>query len=163
MIKLYDIRAEYDSAMAYAREVAEQNEGVLPDDLSDMLDGLAEDMESKVLNCGAMYKNALASAEAIDSEIKRLTARKKALTGEAEWLKGYIERHALPGVKYETAMCSIGWRKSQETVIDDMALVPQEYCRIKIEPTKSEIKKAILAGGEVPGARVVNKNSIQIK
>jgi hypothetical protein len=162
-LSLYAIREDYEQLIEQAMAEAAENEGVISDALAEALEEVSESLESKIINCGHAYKNRLAEAEAISAEVKRLQARAKAANGAAEWLKRYIERNATAGTKFNYTTISIGWRKSQETVISDEALIPQEYCKIKVEPSKSLIKEAIVKGIDVPGAQVVEKINIQIK
>lgn len=54
-------------------------------------------------------------------------------------------------------------RRSETTEITDESLIPNEFWRIKREAMKADIKAAIKAGREVPGAALVENYSIQIK
>jgi hypothetical protein len=162
-LKLYEIKREYDLLLAVAAEQAEANEGVIPDWLSDKLDAIEETLEGKISNCGAMYKNFSAEAEAIAAEIERLTARKKAAENQAKWLKGYIASCVPAGSKISTPQCAVSWRKSEQVVIDSEILVPDEYCKIKREVSKTMVKDAIKANQVVLGAHIEEKQNIQIK
>jgi len=162
-LKLYEIHADYEQLMDEARAYAAEHDGEIPPELDAAIEEVSATYEAKVINCGHMYKNITAEAEAIKAEEKRLADRRKGLEREAEWLKSYISREALPGVKYNYPTLAISWRSSKETIILNEAEIPEEFCRVKIEPNKTEIKKAILAGRTVPGAQVENKQTIQIK
>jgi hypothetical protein len=162
-LKLYEIKAEYDLLLASANEVAEANGGEVPGWLFDKLNAIEEAMETKVANCGGMYKNLSGEAEAIAAEIKRLTARKKAAENQADWLKGYIASCVPSGSKISTPQCAISWRKSEVVVIDSEILVPDEYCKIKREVSKTMVKDAIKANQVVLGAHIEEKQNIQIK
>jgi hypothetical protein len=56
-------------------------------------------------------------------------------------------------------------RKSEETIITDMAKIPEKYLskQIVISADKTAIKKDIKAGVEIPGALVNTKQNLQIK
>jgi hypothetical protein len=57
--------------------------------------------------------------------------------------------HVLP-------QATLSIRKGLTSVaVDDEQIVPQGFCRIERVPIKAEIKKALEAGSEVPGARLV--------
>lgn len=163
MLKLYEIRAEYDSLISEAEAVAAENDGVIPDWLADRIDELGESLEAKAANCGHVYKNATSEAEAIALEIKRLTARKRSCEALADSMKLYLSRCVLPGMRIDLPSVAISWRSSEETVIDDMAALPQEYCKVEFTPRKTEIKKAIKGGAEIPGCHIEQKSNIQIR
>lgn len=55
--------------------------------LNDVLADTTADYEEKIENCAKVYKNLTSDVDGIDAEIKRLTARKKALTTNADNLK----------------------------------------------------------------------------
>lgn len=65
----------------------------------------------------------------------------------------------------EAGFYKVGIRKSEETIIEDLAKIPEEYLDRKevVSPDKTAIKKAIKAGTEVPGAWVKNKKNLSIK
>lgn len=56
-------------------------------------------------------------------------------------------------------------RKSDETIITDMAKIPEQYLTRKevISADKTKIKKSIKSGEEVPGAHINTKENLQIK
>lgn len=113
----------------------------------------------------------LASHEAAIAEWKAeedvARAKRSALEADIEWLKENMrENMDLTGTtKLELAGLRITAKGGAEAVqIDDESLVPAEFYRIKKELDKAGIKKAIKAGGDVAGARVVpGKTSITIE
>jgi len=162
-MKLYEVSAELETALARSAMIAEENEGIIPDSLSDEIDALQLAKEGKLLACGRAYKNRFIEAEAIKLEIKRLSARAKTLENSADWLKEYMQRHCKPGEKVSDECVALSWRKSSAVEIIDAEAIPDYYNNIVVTPSKSEIKKAIVAGKEVPGAKLVEKDNLQIK
>ena len=57
------------------------------------------------------------------------------------------------------------FRKSVQTIIDDLDQVPKQYKTVKVEttPDKTAIKKAIQEGEIIEGAHLEEKNNLQIK
>ena len=67
--------------------------------------------------------------------------------------------------KVETPTMRLSTRRAAATVIDDLDMVPKEYTTTKVEVVadKKAIKDAIMGGKDIPGARVVENVSLQIK
>jgi len=162
-LSLYAIREDYELIMEQVRQAASENDGVIPAELDELLESVEADLELKIVNCGHAYKNRLAEAEAIRAEEKNLAARRKSLEGEADWLRRYIERNCTKGEKFTAPTVSISWRKSKAVEITDESLIPEDLCKIKVEPSKTLIKAAIDGGQTVPGAAIVENLNLQIK
>ena len=118
--------------------------------------------EEKVENIALWIKNLLADAAAIKTEKDALAEREKACRNKAESLKNYLSS-ALDGSKFSTPRVAISWRKSETVEIDDVTVIPSEYWKVKTDLDKMGIKKALKAGAQVSGARIVTNNNIQIK
>lgn len=102
--------------------------------------------------------------EAIGAEIKALSERRASIRRKANAMKEYVA-NSLAGEKFETARVKVSWRKSQVAeytgVIEDL---PEECIRYATpEVNKTELKKLLKAGAEIPGAKLVTKNNMQIK
>lgn len=103
----------------------------------------------------------------VDQEIKKLQALKKAAVNKQENFKKYIkmcmQRMGIP--KLETANGTLSLRKSEAVSIEDEKLIPAEYTTIVQETkiSKTDIKKAIKAGEEVPGVVLIQNINLQIK
>lgn len=102
--------------------------------------------------------------DAIGAEIKALSERRTAVRKRAAVMKEYVA-NSLAGEKFESARVKVSWRKSQVAeyvgVIEDL---PEECIRYALpEVNKTELKKLLKAGTEIPGAKLVTKNNIQIK
>lgn len=102
--------------------------------------------------------------EAIGAEIKALSERRASIRRKANAMKEYVA-NSLAGEKFETARVKVSWRKSQVAeytgVIEDL---PEECIRYATpEVNKTELKKLLKAGAEIPGAKLVTNNNMQIK
>jgi len=160
---LYAVKQEYDDLLRLVEDVAEGNDGVIPDELSDQLDAIEGEWRDKVTNCARAYKNMVAEAEAIRNEERTLATRRHSLENRAEWLKNYIGMNVTTGEAFSAPSVDIKWRKSEVVEILNADEIPNDYCKIVREPSKSAIKTALKAGGAVAGATLVEKNNIQIK
>jgi hypothetical protein len=163
---LYEIDGMYQSYLAQAKEEAEQNEGVIPDDLAAKLDAMEMTRDVKIENSVKYYKNENAIADMLDAEIKALQARARSHRGHAEWLKTYLSAIIKPGEKPEYSCGKISWRKSERTIINDGAKIPVEYTRVipeHREPELDKIKKALKDGEKIEGAAIEERQNLQIK
>lgn len=162
-MNLYEINFELQ--MAVARAEQEHDEGVIPEDLATLLDGLELARDVKIGHIARFIKSELAISEMIDLESKALRERAKTHENRAERLKAYLADCMLDGERYEDSTSKISWRKSESTVIDELAIIPAEFVDVVtvFKPKTAEIKKAIKSGETVPGASVVEKQNIQIK
>lgn len=165
MLKLYEIKKEYDTAIELALEYAEANNGDLPEFWDKELEALEGTLDEKRISCAHVYKNLSSEADAIKAEEKKLAARRKALENAADRVKGYLVINTPVGTKIDTPTAVISWRKSEQTVIDNVEAVPEQYKRTEVivTPDKAAIKKAISSGQEIPGAHVEEKQNLQIK
>jgi hypothetical protein len=145
-----------------AKAIAEENQGVIPDDLSAELDAIEMTREQKIENVVKAYKNESALADMIKAEIKALQSRISSHESGSEWLKKWLSMFVQVGEKFEFGSGKISWRKSSSVIVDETKL-PDEYFKVVRSPMKSEIKDAIKAGTTIPGALIEEKQNIQIK
>ena len=109
----------------------------------------------------------LRSMEAANDEKERLANLQKFYENAEKWLSGALlnamELFGKP--KVETPTMRLTARHTAATVIDDLDMVPKQYTTTKVEAVadKKAIKEAIMGGEDVPGARVVENVSLQIK
>ena len=115
--------------------------------------GLTE-QEKAVLELSA---NELAIQQ-MEKTIKELQLRKKELEIENETIKETLRPFVGQTIKGFKV-----WTKAGDSLIMDKgAVIPTEYQRIKIEPDKIGIKKAIEAGQEFEGFWIETKHHIQV-
>jgi len=161
-MNLFEIDSIYRNVLDRAKAIAEENEGVIPDDLSAELDAIEMTREQKMENVVKAHKNESALADMIKDEIKTLQSRFASHENSAEWLKKWLSMFVSPGEKYEFGSGKISWRKSSSVIVDETQL-PDEYFKVVRSPMKSEIKDAIKAGATIQGVSIEEKQNIQIK
>lgn len=132
---------------------------------------LAEEKDKKIENIACYYKALTAEAEAIKAEEKALAERRKAKENKAESLKKFLAS-VLNGEKFESARCSVSWRKTQAAEITDekaaiawlMAHGHDEAVKYPAPTIDKTVLKKIIKGGEaVPGAEVKDSLSMGVK
>lgn len=126
--------------------------------------------DEKLENTALYVKNLRSEADAIKTEEDTLGKRRKRLERKIEWLESNL-KESLQGQPFETARCSIGFRRNPESVnytseADTMAWAV-EYAQDLVsygKPTlsKAGIKKRLQAGEAIPGAELVRTVSMKI-
>ena len=123
-------------------------------------DALVMERDTKIENVALWVKNENAMAE----------ARKRTAENRVKSLKNYL-LYALQGEKFSTSKVKIGYTHSTATKIQDEAAFiewakknRQDLLRFK-EPeiAKTEVKDALKAGAELPGASLEENTSVTIK
>ena len=129
----------------------------------DKFEELSLTRDAKVENICLWIKNLKAEAEALEAEKDAFAARQKAAENKMESLKRYISGY-LEGTPFESAKVKVSFRKSESLEILEGAVIPDEYLKFKEpEVNKTDLKKAIKGGLQLPGVSIVENQNIQIK
>ena len=151
------------------------NEECIDAETGEFLEGKVEellsqyecDRELKIENIALYIKNLNAEAEAIKLEEKKLADRRKAKENKVARLEEYLANSLISNneTKFESARCSLSFRKSVKVIIADEKSLPVDYIKEKIEYTadKTKIKKDLQRGVEIAGATLEEKQNLQIK
>lgn len=162
-LRLYEMADEYKFLQdsLFDSDTGEINEAAMS-----RLNELDKPIQDKCINTVRAMKSLEAEYKAIESERKAMQAREKALKDQVEWIKGYL-LHNMEKSEIKEISCPqfvIKLRKNPESVdIIDEKLIPEEYIYSEPKISKIAIKIALDGGFEVPGARLVQKNSLSIK
>lgn len=133
-------------------------------------DSLVMARDTKIENIGLWIKNENAMAEALEKEIKNLTARKKTAENRVKGLKNYL-LYSLQGEKFSTSKVKISYTSSTATKFENESTFIEwakekrpDLLRVK-EPeiAKNEVKAALNAGEELPGASLEKNTSVVVK
>lgn len=137
--------------------------------VADTMKGIAGQFEDKAKALVCVVQNMDADLDAIETEIERLKARKKAIQNRQDDLKDWLRMNMeATGIKkIACPLFTITCAEGRETVaVYDEAAIPDEYMRVKtdIAPDKVAIAARLKAGEEVPGAKLERgQSSIRIK
>ena len=105
--------------------------------------------------------------EMVEAEIERLKAVKERRKKEIESFKHYIKYNMVQMdiKKIETPLGNLSLRQTTATDIYDESALPKEFLKEKVTYTasKTDIKKALQAGKEVAGARLIVNTNLNIK
>jgi len=163
MKSLYEIDAELKQLVEDAEQQAIENDGEISLIMAMMLEQVRGEKEEKIGKICKYYKSLLAEAEMVKTESKALADRAKSAELKADSMKYYLSKFMKEGEVYSDSVSKISWRKSSVVDVFDPSLLTDEFTKVTIAPDKTKIKDAIKAGTEVPGAKIENKNNIQIK
>ena len=161
MVKLYELTAQY-------RGLAELSD--LPEDaLQDTLEGLEGDIQAKAESLLMVVSNMGGDTAAIDLEIKRLQARKRAIDNRKQSLRDYL-KHNMEVSGISSIKCPLfGITLAQGRPIariDDATSLPDEFVSVEVvrKPRKADILAALNRGDNVPGAELdVSEKSLRIR
>ncbi len=132
---------------------------------------LQMERDTKIENTALYVKNLEAEAKAIKEEEARLSERRKSMENKAKRLREYIG-FALDGEKFETARCSIGYRKATALEVDDITSAAEwldcnGHTDMVVYSSPSIDKRAVTAlikgGTQVPGVELVERQSLQLR
>jgi hypothetical protein len=162
MANLVAIEEEISNVLAVAQELGEdQQQAALT-----YLDELAIAEAEKADAVAYAVRKRQAEVEFLKSEEDRIRSRRKAMESRLilfrEYLADVFQRNGLQKVK--GIKSTLFLRKSSSVEIVDMRELPSEYVQTRIEyvPRKTQIKDALKAGQVVPGAQIVERQSLVI-
>ena len=165
MTSLYDIAAEY-------RQTADKLADLDLDEqtIADTLEGMSGALEVKAQNVVMFARNLEATATAIKEAETAMAARRKAIEHRAAGLRRYaLSAMQVAGVQsIECPYFKLSVRKNPPAVeVFDAAQIPAQFMRTPEPPPpapdKKAITEAIKAGKEVPGARLVSGERLEVR
>lgn len=158
---LWEINEQIDML---TEQLVDEETGEINEEVMEQLEQLAIDRDEKIEACGIVMKQLASEVEAINAEIKSLKARANAKAKRHDRIAEYVKQ-TLQGEKFETAKVAFSYRKSQSVEVVNEEIVPDEWCRFETtrKPLKSEIKKALKGGEQIPGCVLVESMNLQIK
>ena len=160
-LTLYQCAADEQAALDYYFDSETERE--------DTLEAVIGQFEVKAQSVIAYIKNQEITEKMLDEHIKQMTGKLKAAKARNQSLKDYLARNmqsaGITEIKADDGTFKASFRKSKAVEILDEAQIPAEFMRetVKIEPDKTAIKKAIESGREVAGAKIEERQNLQIK
>lgn len=160
-LTLYQCTADVQAALDYYFDSETERE--------DTLEAVIGQFEVKAQSVIAYIKNQEITEKMLDEHIKQMTGKLKAAKARNQSLKDYLARNmqaaGITEIKADDGTFKASFRKSKAVEILDEAQIPAEFMRetVKIEPDKTAIRKAIESGQEVAGAKIEERQNLQIK
>lgn len=112
-----------------------------------------------------MQRNAEADAERFKAEKDVFAKKQKEAEVRALKYKERIKEAMMltNRQKVDTGLFKVSLRKTESVTIFDPSNLPDEFLKVKVEPNKAEIKKAIKNGQVVFGAELTEGRSVIVK
>ena len=162
MASMYELTADYLAVLSMATDSETP-----PDAITDTLEAISGEIEIKAENSAVIMQELKAEADKIDAEIKRLTARKKALETNADAIKQrvYNAMKTTDKKKFRTTLFSFSiGNNPPKLVIDDESKIPRKY--LIPQPAKvdnAKLKEDLKAGKVCSYAHLEQGESLTIK
>jgi hypothetical protein len=127
------------------------------DDLTECLDSIEDAIDEKASNIVKLVASLDVDVSGLDAEIKRLQARKKAVTNNQERLREYLrynmEVTGITKIKHTLFNITLG-KPTVTAEIVDIDFLPDNYVNteVVIKADKKAILKALKDGEDIPGA-----------
>lgn len=165
MRSLWKITDEIKTLEAVLDDADEAGEGfseAATKQLGAYLDGLAEDQERKLDGYGWWIRSMEADAAVCRAEAEHFRAKAKSLENRTKWAKDKLMEH----------MTSVGQRKIatgrftfaiqrngglQPVVVYNEDEIPEQYLETRVIVRQSDVQTALVAGKEVPGAKLLER------
>ncbi len=155
----------YELTDAMVALEAEQNE-LDPEIFRDTFEGLEGAFEDKCDGWAKWIRGMKADAQKLKEEETRMALRRKRIENAIDKAEDTMAMYmrTVGKTKFKTALFSYGFWKSQaveivnEEELPEWALIPQPA-----KVSKTEIKEHLKAGETVPGAKLVENESLQIR
>lgn len=167
MNSLYDISNELRSIYNQLEngEGVDLETGEIKPEVQNALALTSSNLQSKAIDYGYMIKSLDDESDLFAKEIKRLQERKKQIDNLKDKLcdnlSNAMQEFGIVEIKGKTIKLS--FRKSESVEVSDASVLDEKFQTIVIQPNKSAIKQAIKNGEKVEGARIVEKQNLQIK
>jgi hypothetical protein len=160
-VKLYELAENYTALQSLALDPDTDQQAI-----ADTLESIEGAIQEKGENIAGLLIEMEHMASIIRSEELRLAARRKTLEGRADRLKQYLQQNmelaGLDTIKTPTVTLKIQanpWRVD----IEEGTKIPEAYTKIKVEPDKTALKKALESGEQIEGVRLVRDHSLRIR
>ena len=120
---------------------------------------------TKLEGYAMVVKNLESDVNGIDSEIKRLTERKRFMQNNISNLRQRMTEtlKTVEGNRLETNRFMLSFRKSTAVQIEDETLIPPQFIKTETKVVKTDLAKVLKEGAQIPGASLVENQSLQIK
>ncbi|EEY10687.1 siphovirus Gp157 family protein [Mannheimia haemolytica serotype A2 str. OVINE] len=166
-MKLYEINENYRNIA----DLLSNPEFFENPDIIGALEAVEDEFNNKAVNTVKAIKIAEGDIETIDNEIKRLQTMKKVRQNALDRVKDYLKRNmAQTGIfKIKSPLFKISYAERKNAAVEldeDLFLannLNQDLVSVKITPSKTAIKKALEAGEQIIGARLVDSQILTIK
>ena len=135
------------------------------EELEDTLESIELAVADKLEGYAMVIKNIESDIAGIKAEEKRLANRRKAMENSVERMKAAVQDSLLTveGNRLKTDKFTFSFRKSTAVQIEDETLIPPQFIKTETKVVKTDLAKVLKEGAQIPGASLVENQSLQIK
>ena len=158
---LYELKSEY----IQLREMAGDPD-ISPEALRDTMEAINGELEDKADGYAKVIRELEAEEAGLDTEIKRLQARKSAVSGNKGRIKDALESamRETGKLKFKTALFSFGIQKNPPSVAILSENIPLDYLVVPDpQPDKKRILAELKAGALFDWAELRQTESLRIR
>ena len=164
-MKLYELNSAIEQILNAMDSYADENEGLVSEQLEKELEALELAKEEKLKNCYKAYRVLEAEMLSYEFEAKRLQTLKARAEKKLEGLKNYVAA-CLQGEKFKCYLGEFRFRTSETVELEvEPQELPERYRRVKttVVADKTTLKKDIKEGAEVPGVYLMEHKRLQVR
>lgn len=158
---LYELKSEY----IQLREMAGDPD-ISPEALRDTMEAINGELEDKADGYAKVIRELEAEEAGLDTEIKRLQARKSAVSGNKGRIKNALESamRETGKLKFKTALFSFGIQKNPPSVAILSENIPLDYLVVpEPQPDKKRILAELKAGATFDWAELRQTEALRIR
>ena len=158
---LYELKSEY----LQLRDMAGDPD-ISPEALRDTMDAINGELEDKADGSARVIRELEAEEAGLDTEIKRLQARKSAVSGNKGRIKDALESamRETGKLKFKTALFSFGIQKNPPSVAILSENIPLDYLVVPDpQPDKKRILAELKAGATFDWAELRQTEALRIR
>lgn len=176
MLNIYEIPQEVEKALSryYSCFDMETGELIASEELLAQCQNELDELQNRTDELVWWYlkdrANRIARSDAIKAEITRLqeqNAREEKAIDRIEMLIGRAFERVYQGKPMNIGTFTLSYRKSEAVVIESNDLLPSKFLVVPEPPApradKTAIKNALKAWEQIPGAKIEERQNLQIK
>jgi len=160
---LYELSTAFQDLLNTLTDPEIQFDDEARENLVNALNGIKMDIHAKAENMTKIIRDLEGQADMVDVEIKRLQARKQALSNKAEFLRDIIKGTI---DKINSSLFSIALSKPKAgAVIINIPVeeLPQEYQKVTIIADKTALKNDLKDGVVIDGVEIEMNRTLSIR
>lgn len=164
-MNLYEINKALADKMTKLGELLDDGGEPTQEQIDECID-LQGELSEKLVSYGFVIKNLSGELDSVDSEIKRLTAIKKARQSHIDILKSRMHMAMMDNSikKIDHPVMPISLRNNAPSVVIHASIddLPDEYVRTKKEADKVALGKALKGGAIIDGVALQHNTTLLV-
>jgi siphovirus len=165
---LYELSTAFQDLLNTLTDPEIQFDDEARENLVNALNGIKMDIHAKAENMTKIIRDLEGQADMVDVEIKRLQARKQALSNKADFLrdiiKGTMEHTGIDKINSSLFSIALSKPKAGAVIINiPVEELPQEYQKVTIIADKTALKNDLKDGVVIDGVEIEMNRTLSIR